>query len=117
MAMLDNDHDTHSNTHLYHSCGLLRGQLVLISLIWFNGAEFHGKVAFASCLNEWKIPELKSNIIPLNEIVVNGGFDWRGVGISAIFDGEFVILCMKTLLREGRIRTKIFGEGKLLDGI
>lgn len=61
----------YSNSELNHRSGLVRRELVLISLIGIQDAEFHGEESLTGGLNEWKIPKLKADTVLLNEVVVD----------------------------------------------
>ena len=88
---------SNESAYLDHSSSLVRRELVLISLIWLDSAQLHREESIASGLDERKPPELESNIVLLDEVVIDCGRNFGDIITVANLQGKLEVLCVKTL--------------------
>jgi hypothetical protein len=86
-----------SNSKFDHVSSLIRWQFVLKLLIRLDGAEFYWEETVASSLNQGQEPELESNVVLLNKVIVDCDLLGSNVASLLLLQSELCILCMYTI--------------------
>lgn len=95
------------DSKLDHGCSLIGAKLEGVALVGHNGAKLHGKMASLAGLDEWKIPELKGNIVSTTEVLIDADV-FLGTSLTVLELEEGILGVSTTLLGL---------EGKLLNGV